>query len=105
MILLLFQAAIRTMEENKIPQWDEVYPSREDLQGDIRQETLYTGRVNGTIAVVFVLNTECDEQYRLAEWRDKQEPYLVLHRSQGYHKTGEAVFRKEKFYLFEKNLD
>lgn len=152
-IVSLFQAAIKTMEENGIPQWDEIYPSREDLQEDIRQGTLYTGRENGTIAVVFVLNTQCDEQYEQAEWRDKQEPYLVLHRfcvhpafqnrgvgrlaahqieeqvkeqgiyslrldafsenpfalklyrSLGYRETGTAVFRKGKFYLFEKNLD
>lgn len=71
------------MEENGIPQWDEVYPSREDLQEDIRQGT-YSLRLDAF----------------------SENPFaLKLYRSLGYRETGTAVFRKGKFYLFEKNLD
>lgn len=76
----LFESAIDTMIQNKILQWDEIYPTKEDLQQDIDQGQLYVGIVKDRIAVVYVLNRESDEQYQNGKWKNPEEPYYVVHR-------------------------
>lgn len=76
----LFESAIDTMIQNKIFQWDEIYPTKEDLQQDINQGQLYVGIVKDCIAVVYVLNRESDEQYQNGNWKNPKEPYYVVHR-------------------------
>lgn len=79
-IYRVFQDAIIEMDRNQIPQWDSVYPNREDLQEDIENETLYVGKIENDIVVVFVLNLDADEQYSTGEWQYPDASYLVLHR-------------------------
>ena len=55
-ICRLVKGAIDVMEKNGIPQWDEVYPAREDFLNDIKAESLYAGIIDGKIAVIFALN-------------------------------------------------
>lgn len=40
-ICALFKAAIKKMDDNGIPQWDEVYPARADFAEDIRLGNLF----------------------------------------------------------------
>lgn len=76
----VFQDAIIEMDRNNIPQWDHLYPNREDLKEDIENETLYVGKIENDIVVVFVLNLDADEQYSTGEWKYPDASYLVLHR-------------------------
>ena len=76
----LVQNAIIKMEKNDIHQWDELYPTSEDFENDIKNADLYVGIVEEKIAVVFALNQECDEDYRNGKWAYPEKPYYVLHR-------------------------
>lgn len=76
----VFTSAIKKMEEQGIPQWDEIYPSKEILEDDIEKQELYIGKLNGEIAVVYVLNEESDEQYRNGNWQYPESFYEVIHR-------------------------
>lgn len=82
-ICALVQSAIAVMDRQGIPQWDEVYPAREDLLRDIQCSSLFVGeRDCGSgkrIAVIYVLNTECYEGYETAAWQ-RDDGYRVLHR-------------------------
>lgn len=78
-IFALFCQAIEEMDQNGIPQWDEVYPDRATLQGDLEEGTLYVAREKRGATAVFVLNGDCDEQYANGRWTE-QEAFLVLHR-------------------------
>lgn len=42
-ICCLVSDAVETMIQNKIYQWDEIYPTEEDFREDIRLEQLYVG--------------------------------------------------------------
>lgn len=72
--------AIETMTEHNIPQWDNLYPTREDFRKDIDRSQLYVGLIANRIAVVYVINQEYDEQYENGNWQNKEEPFYVIHR-------------------------
>lgn len=79
-IVALAGSAVAHMEAQKIYQWDARYPTEQDFAEDIRRGELTVGHLNGSIAVVYVLNQTCDEQYRNGKWKNPEMPYLVLHR-------------------------
>lgn len=79
-IITLIQDAVISMEKNNIHQWDELYPTREMIQKDIESGHLYIGMIKGNIAVMFVLNQECDEAYRNGRWMHPDKAYFVIHR-------------------------
>lgn len=79
-ILLLFQTATKRMNEQGIPQWDELYPNRDVLCEDIAREELYLCRIDGKIACVFVLSEQYDGEYDQGRWRFPDSRFCVLHR-------------------------
>lgn len=76
----LFDNAVETMIQNKIFQWDKVYPTKKDFRKDIGRRQLYVGVTEEKIAVVYVINQECDEQYKKGNWEYADVPYYVIHR-------------------------
>lgn len=76
----LVKSAIDTMIQQNIFQWDEIYPDEEVLREDILKKQLYVGIVDKQIAVIYVLNQECDEAYQNGTWRFTNEPFYVIHR-------------------------
>ncbi len=78
----MVKSAIKVMIEQDIYQWDEFYPDEEILKKDIEKKQLYAGVINNQIAVIFVLNQHCFEDYKNGKWKHKDEPYYVtLNRS------------------------
>ena len=76
----LLDDAVATMIQNKIFQWDELYPTKQDFRKDIEREQLYIGILEERIAVVYVVNRRCDEQYIKGAWKCADVPYYVIHR-------------------------
>lgn len=79
-VFRLFTAAIAEMNRNNIPQWDELYPDRAILSEDIEKNQLFVGMAEGEIASVYVLNSECDEEYKNGDWRYPNASFCVIHR-------------------------
>ena len=79
-ICRLIKGAIDVMEKNGIPQWDEVYPAREDFLNDIKAESLYVGIIDGKIVVIFALNKCQDEAYFSADWTYDGDSFCIIHR-------------------------
>lgn len=79
-IVLLVKEAITEMEKNKIMQWDELYPTREDFLEDIQKNQMFVGCISSRIVVLFVINQECDAEYTSAAWREPEKSFAVLHR-------------------------
>lgn len=72
--------AIAEMNRNNISQWDEFYPDRELLQEDISKNQLYLGTTGGDIASIYVLNSECEEEYEDGDWQYPDATFGVIHR-------------------------
>ena len=79
-LIALYRAAIARMDEQNIPQWDEIYPSVEVLQADVSSGQMQVGRLNGKIAVAFLLEECSKEDYEDANWRYQDPRFIVLHR-------------------------
>lgn len=79
-VFRLFTAAIRQMDEQGIPQWDELYPAKEILRRDILRRHLFVGHLDGKIACAFALNRQCDAEYAEGAWRHPDQPFMVIHR-------------------------
>lgn len=79
-IEVLVKAAIMHMNEQGIRQWDDKYPTKEDFTKDMQKKELYVGIQEEKIAVVYVLNQECDEDYKNGQWKKDDVLFYVLHR-------------------------
>lgn len=79
-IFSMVKSAIKVMIEQDIYQWDEFYPDEEILKKDIDKKQLYAGVIDNQIAVVFVLNQHCFDDYKNGKWKYKDEPHYVIHR-------------------------
>lgn len=72
--------AKKVMDSQGIFQWDEVYPVKEDFENDFKQDSLFVGEIEGSLAVVFVLNDFSDQDYQTANWQFPEKSYKILHR-------------------------
>lgn len=79
-IFAIFRAAIDEMERQGIHQWDEVYPDRDILRRDIIVGQLFIGRIQSKIVCAYVLNSECDIEYQLGDWKYPREYARIVHR-------------------------
>lgn len=99
-IFAMFRAAINEMERQGIPQWDEVYPDRDILRRDIIVSQLFVGRIQNEIVCAYVLNTECDGEYQLGDWKYPREYARIVHRlcvHPNYHRRG--IARNTMLYI------
>lgn len=76
----IYGKAVEKMNHTGIFQWDDIYPDREILQKDILNKHMFVGEIEGRIASVFVLNQECDEEYRDGAWQYRKASFYILHR-------------------------
>ena len=79
-ICALVASAILHMQEQKIFQWDEKYPTREDFLNDLQENTLSVGTIEGKIAVTFTVNQTCEPEYDDGDWQYPNEEYRIIHR-------------------------
>lgn len=76
---MVFQA-IEQMKCAGINQWDMLYPTDEDFRADIENGTLYVGYMGIDLVVIYALNKEFDEEYKIGQWRENDKAFYVLHR-------------------------
>ncbi len=100
----LIGRAIDTMENNRIFQWDELYPTRKDFIGDIAKGELFVGIMNSEIAVVYTVNKECDVAYDYCSWKYTDCEYRIIHRLCVDPKYQNMGIAKRTLYYIEKEL-
>ena len=77
---ILIKEAIHSMNENRIPQWDELYPNQEIIEEDILNSQMYLGEIENQLVCMFVINQQFDEQYIVGDWKYKESFFMVIHR-------------------------
>lgn len=75
----IFRNAIIEMNNKKIYQWDEIYPSKNILEQDILKKQMYVGIKDEIIVSAAVINDEFDEQYKNGNWHYDGK-FAVVHR-------------------------
>jgi len=75
----LVQDAIRHMDDQGIPQWDDIYPTKAILNADIENQQMYLIEVEGRVAGLTVINEDQSAEYAGVAWRYDGRA-LVVHR-------------------------
>ena len=71
---------INNMISQNILQWDELYPDKEILREDILKGQLRLGIVHEQIATIYVINQECEDEYKYGKWKYEDISCCVIHR-------------------------
>jgi ribosomal protein S18 acetylase RimI-like enzyme len=71
--------ATRHMDEQGIPQWDEVYPSEAILKGDIQRQQMHLVEVERRTAGLVVINEDQSPEYSDVAWQYSGR-VMVIHR-------------------------
>lgn len=91
-LLTIFAYARQQMAADGNPtQWGDGYPSRKQLEEDIRRGVSYVVAAEGKVCATFVFIIGEDPIYHIIEdgkWVDNTQPYGTIHRiaSNGQHK-------------------
>ncbi len=75
----LVQEAIRHMDKQDIPQWDDIYPSKAILNADIENQQMHLIEVEGRVAGLTVINEDQQPEYAGVDWKYDGRA-LVVHR-------------------------
>ncbi len=98
----LYRAATQRMIDQKIEQWDEIYPDCRVIREDISRGMMDAGRLDGKIAVAYSLEFCREGGYEPAAWRYAVPYFAVLHRLcvhpdfQGRGVAGETMVHLEE---------
>jgi ribosomal protein S18 acetylase RimI-like enzyme len=81
-LLALLRDCVSEMQSRGLDQWDDVYPDRSTLLGDIQARTLYLAARAGAAPLLgaLTLNQRQEPEYADVAWAIAVEPIAVVHR-------------------------
>lgn len=79
-IMSMYHDVIQYMNEQRLYQWDDAYPCKNDILQDIKNGEMTLVTVNGVIAAAFTVNKKCDTEYIKGQWAYSGTDYCVIHR-------------------------
>jgi len=79
-ILAITKACAESMISQNIFQWNEVYPSKEAFENDLKRNELYVINYKEEIAGCISITPKIDEEYLLIKWLTPNKNNLYIHR-------------------------
>lgn len=79
-ILQITRACAAFMVEKGIHQWNELYPSKNAFENDLKRNELYVKTVDGHIIGGIVISDYMDEEYIPIEWLTETGRNIYIHR-------------------------
>ncbi|MBQ8824424.1 MAG: GNAT family N-acetyltransferase [Ruminococcus sp.] len=79
-VYYLINSAIKHMEEQRIFQWDNIYPAKDNIKEDIENNSLFIGLCNGQIVVSYTINKDFDSEYKNGNWKYENSDFRIIHR-------------------------
>ena len=76
----LFQSAKKQLDQQEIFQWTDFYPSKEVIEKDLKDQTLFVLKNKQDLIGAVTLNDHQDEEYQSIHWKFNAEKVLVIHR-------------------------
>jgi len=76
-VVEVVRSAIRHMDDQGIPQWDDIYPSKPLLQVDIEKQHMYVIEDTETIAGFITVNEDQSPEYEEATWSYPGRVFVV----------------------------
>ena len=108
-IMKMYNSCVRGMIKNNIDQWDESYPSAENISNDLNSKTYYVAETNGEIVGGINIDQIQDKTYLDVNWKDTSDSFLVVHRLAvkedfWYKKIGKSLMQFAEKLVVKKNL-
>ncbi|MDR1774486.1 MAG: GNAT family N-acetyltransferase [Clostridioides sp.] len=79
-IMRIFSDCISYLKSREIYQWNEFYPTSEDIEHDIENKTGYILNHNGNCCAYFAIDENQAYEYSTIDWNCDAKKVLVLHR-------------------------
>jgi ribosomal protein S18 acetylase RimI-like enzyme len=79
-IVALVYSVVNRLNQSGILQWDEIYPNKTHIDGDLKNGELYVARAGGEIIGIITLNGKSDPEYQNGAWAYNGPDYRVVHR-------------------------
>lgn len=79
-LLSVVKSCGKNLIEQGIFQWNEKYPSVEDLRNDIELQELWKLEFENTIVGLIVITEIEDAEYKQVKWLTKNQKHLYIHR-------------------------
>lgn len=79
-IMDLVKDCIDDMETRGIHQWGEYYPTREIIQDDIENRSMYTAKENDEVLGIIAINEEQPPEWEKVNWSTQEGRILTVHR-------------------------
>ena len=79
-IMDVYSSCVKGMIELGIDQWDESYPNREVIKGDLELGDYYIGLIDNEIVAGIKIDRKQDPTYLTIDWSDKSNNFMVVHR-------------------------
>lgn len=75
-----YRRAVRFMNNRGVRMWDDLYPTKDDLEKDIAGNNMYIAEHKGKAIAAAVINCYRDPQYDEVQWEQPESSYMVIHR-------------------------
>src|SRR4051794_17037011 len=79
-VYTLITACKKALDDEKIFQWIETYPTLEIIEQDLTDKCLYCLWVNEEYVGVVSINSIQEDEYHSIPWEDKNGKILIIHR-------------------------
>ncbi len=79
-IVSITRNCAKYMIEKEIFQWNELYPSKEILENDIKLKQIWKLTFEEKIVGIIVLTEIEDKEYKNVKWLSKERKFLYVHR-------------------------
>lgn len=79
-LLTLMKHCVAAMQVAGIKQWDEIYPSTDNITADIAAGTLDVLRAGGVIVACITVDQNYDPLWQHLNWSSDSEPAAAVHR-------------------------
>jgi ribosomal protein S18 acetylase RimI-like enzyme len=79
-IMSLVRDCIEDMESHGIHQWGEYYPTREIIQDDIENRSMFTAKEDDEVLGIIAVNEEQPPEWEKVNWSTQEDTILAIHR-------------------------
>jgi ribosomal protein S18 acetylase RimI-like enzyme len=79
-IMSLIKDCTKDMESHGIHQWGDFYPTREIIEEDIENRSMYVAKGNEMVLGIITVNEEQPQEWRNVNWSPQEGRAVTIHR-------------------------
>jgi len=93
-IMWLIQNVVTAMRQNGLDQWDEIYPSINEIEEDLESGCAFGFFDNDNLTAYFALNDKYSPEYNFVDWKTTGKNLIVHRLSVDPQQQGKGIAKK-----------